>query len=264
MTLKILLLDTSFSAKPIYDFLVSSGSEVFVLGGNANDSLAKSVDNYINLDYSNVTELKSSIQKLEIDYLVPGGNDFSYKICSILNEEKNYFNIDTKEVNEIINSKDKFREFALNNNLSVPQIVSDNEIKNNLPIIIKPTDAYSGHGITVICDYDLGEINQAIKNAIKFSKSGKYLIEKFIEGQLFSHSAFISNGEILQDFIVEEHCVINKYVVDTSRVVFDFNQKILEEIRKEILMLSEALNLPNGLIHTQFISNGENFSTGNS
>ena len=54
MKIKVMLLDTNFSAKPIYDYLVQTGTEVYVVGGNPNDVLAKSVNNYINLDYSNI------------------------------------------------------------------------------------------------------------------------------------------------------------------------------------------------------------------
>jgi hypothetical protein len=119
---KILLLDTSFSAKPIYDYLVSTGAEVYVLGGNPNDALAKFVDNYINLNYVNVDEVKSQIKKLGIDFLVPGGNDFSYKVCSEINQEFDFYNIDPVEVNQTINDKEKFGKFAYKIELHVPRL----------------------------------------------------------------------------------------------------------------------------------------------
>ena len=68
MSKRILLLDTNFSAKPIYDFLVSTGSEVYVVGGNPNDSLAKSVKNYINLNYSDINAVVSLIKEQKIDF----------------------------------------------------------------------------------------------------------------------------------------------------------------------------------------------------
>ena len=259
MKKKILLLDTNFSAKPIYDYLVKTGAEVYVVGGDPHDALAKSVKNYINLDYSNISEVKSLIKSLKIDFLVPGGNDFSYKVCSEINEDFSFYNIDSIEVNEIINNKEKFRRFSTEINLHVPRIIEPDKIHDFLPVIIKPVDAYSGHGMTVIYEDGSNKIENAIKLAKKFSKSQRYLIEEYVQGQLYSHSAFVVDGKIMIDFIVEEHCTVNPYVVDTSRVVFDFDKKILSQIREDITILAKNLDLPDGLIHTQFISNGNSF-----
>lgn len=259
MKKKILLLDTNFSAKPIYDYLVKTGAGVYVVGGRPHDALAKSVENYINLDYSNIIEVKSLIKSLRIDFLVPGGNDLSYKVCSEINSYSPFYNIDPVEVNEIINNKEKFRNFSTGLGLHVPHIVELEKVKDFLPIIIKPADAYSGHGMTVIYENDRNKIENAVNLAKKYSKSQRYLMEKFVQGQLYSHSAFVVNGEIMIDFIVEEHCVVNPYVVDTSRVVFDFDKKILSQIRADITLLAKKMDLADGLVHTQFICNGSSF-----
>jgi hypothetical protein len=98
MSKNVLLVDTSFSAKPIYDYLMRTGYEVFVVGAKPDDALAKSVPNYINLDYSDTNELSKLIENLKIDFLVPGGNDLSYKVCSQINAERPFYNIDSIEV----------------------------------------------------------------------------------------------------------------------------------------------------------------------
>jgi len=257
--MKILLLDTSFSAKPIYDALVNMGGEVFVLGGNPKDFLAKTVTNYINVDYSKIDQVRTEIQQYGINYIVPGGNDLSYKVCSELNTDSQYANIDTVENYEIINDKSKFRNFATRHKLQVPAIIERDDISNHLPVIFKPVDAYSGHGMTVLDSCGKNEVQAAMEIASQSSKSGKYIIEEFVSGQLYSHSAFISNGEIDIDFIVKEYCFVNSYAVDTSHVVYDFDQTLLERIRQDITKMVKALNLVDGLMHTQFIQRGDTF-----
>ena len=252
-------MDTNFSAKPIYDYLIKTGAEVFVVGGNPEDALAKSAKNYINLDYSKISELKALIKDLAVDYLVPGGNDFSYKICSEINTDFNFCNIDSIEVEQIIDDKEKFRKFTSKINLHVPRIIESDQIKDFLPVIVKPVDAYSGRGMTIVYEVNNDKIAEAINLAKKFSKSQKYIIEEFVQGQLYSHSAFIVDGEIMIDFIVEEHCIVNPYVVDTSRVVFNFDKNILKQIRNDITLFAKRLNLADGLMHTQFICDGNTF-----
>ncbi len=259
MTKRILLLDTSFSAKPIYDYLVSTGNEVFVVGGNPRDALAKVSSKYIELDYANILELRSLIKDLNIDYLVPGGNDFSYKVCAEISSDIGFYNIDTIESNDIINNKERFREFAIREGLNVPKVIEPSFVSEAGAVIVKPVDAYSGHGITVINKPNKRLIGDAVKVAESFSKSRRCVIEEFVQGQLYSHSAFVVDGEIMIDFIVEEHCIVNQFVVDTSRVLYDFDIGVLSKIRDNILRMVKSLNLVDGLVHTQFIYNGSDF-----
>lgn len=259
MSRNILLVDTNFSALPIFKYLESKASKVFVIGGNPNDALAKSSVNYIQQDYSDVDTVKSIIKDYDIAYLVPGGNDFSYKICSEINKDNCYFNIDSPEINETLNNKEKFRKFALKHSLHVPAIFEPAEVTIETPVIVKPVDAYSGHGITVLQKPKNNSLYSAIEYAKEFSKGNNCVVEEFVDGQLYSHSAFIENGEIRIDFIVEEHCIVNKFVVDTSWVIHNFHAEILDSLRNDIRCLAKELELSDGLIHTQFISDGKDF-----
>jgi carbamoylphosphate synthase large subunit len=113
--------------------------------------------------------------------------------------------------------------------------------------------------MTVIFEKNEKELNKAIGKAKQYSKTQNYLIEEYVQGQLYSHSAFVIGGEIMIDFFVEEHCVVNKYVVDTSRVLYDFNESIKKQIRDDITLLANSLGLVDGLIHTQFVCDGKSF-----
>ena len=100
---------------------------------------------------------------------------------------------------------------------------------------------------------DIEVVASAIKSAQIASKSNGFLVEEFVEGQLYSHSAFIINKEIYKDFIVEEHCIANPFAVDTSWVDINFCPQNLNEIRNQVNTIARKLNLIDGLLHTQFI-----------
>jgi biotin carboxylase len=256
---KILLVDTNFSSSPIYNYLVKNSNEVFVVGGNPNDFLARSAKNYINIDYSNIDKMRVLIESLNIKYIVPGCNDLSYEICSELNSDGKFPGLDICEVTETINNKEKFRAFAIKISLQVPRVISLNQVNDIWPLIVKPVDAYSGRGITIVYESERNTLDSAIKYAEEYSRTKTCIIEEYIEGQLYSHSAFISNGEIVVDFIVEENSTANPFVVDTSRVVYDFTPEILLQIREAISLMVKELNLVDGLIHTQFIKKAGSF-----
>lgn len=256
---KVLLLDTSFSSAPIYDYLVQSGNEVYVIGANTRDFLAKSVKNYINLNYSDVNQTIDIINKLGFDFIVPGCNDQSYQVCAEINTSGKFEGIDTRETTKIINNKGEFRNFAKENDLPVPQVFCLDQIIHAPTLIVKPVDAYSGRGITIVRNPKRKKLQSAINRAKEYSRSGVCIVEEYIEGQLYSHSAFISGGMIIKDFIVEEHGTANPFVVDTSRMLDNFSARILDEIRGCIILMAKKLNLVDGLVHTQFIKNDEKF-----
>ena len=238
---KILLVDTNFSSKPIYDYLIQSGNEVFVCGNNPTDFLSKSAKNYINLDYSNIDQAHSLVQSLGIDYIVPGCNDLSYKICAKLNKQGQFYGLDRPKVTEIINNKEQFRLFAAQIGLPVPRIIPQEELSNMGSIIVKPTDAYSGRGVTIVHQSSQDKLQSAIEYAQAFSRTKTCVIEEYIEGRLYSHSAFLSEGTIIQDFIVEEHGTANPFVVDTSRVIYDFPSDIMQIIRETIIYMANQI-----------------------
>lgn len=255
----VLLVDTNFSSGPIYDFLVKAGHNVTVVGGNPNDALAKSVSDYVNIDYSDIPRMKKLIAYRNIQYLVPGCNDFSYMVCAELNEHRGFFGIDSLENAQIINNKGKFRTFCCEHGLPTPRVLQQYEYGTRWPVIVKPTDSFSGRGVTIIRESNKKDFDAALICARNASKSGVYIVEDYVDGQLYSHSAFVDNGRIVFDWVVEEHGTANQFAVDTSRVVYDFSESILENIRENIELLASALNLQNGLLHTQFISNGSKY-----
>jgi len=255
---KVLLLDTNVSSFPIYNVLVEKGYDVYVIGLNPNDCLAKHTKNYINANYSDIPTLDSIIEKHKFDIIVPGCNDVSY-----LSATKAYIKksgLDTTETTEIINNKSKFRDFSKKINLNVPKVFSQYEAYySKSPLIVKPVDAYSGRGTSVISDINPENINVAIDNALKFSQSKNCIIEEYVVGQLYSHTSFISDTSIFKDFIVIENGSTNEFTVDTSHVVYNFPNKDYEELRHQTEKMARILNLVDGLIHTQFIKTKDSF-----
>ena len=104
---KVLLVDTNVSSAPIYKYLDGAGYKVYVVGADDKDFLAKCAPNYINLDYSNPALLVELIDALEIDYLIPGCNDVSYRSCSLANKDNQFPGIDSIVNVDILNNKKK-------------------------------------------------------------------------------------------------------------------------------------------------------------
>lgn len=255
---KILLVDTNFSSGPIYAELITMGHEVHVVGSNPQDCLAKVAPNYWELDYSDTDALGVLVDKHKFDYVVPGCTDRSYESCVAINDGR-FPGIDNAAVNKAINNKGAFRRLAEQLCLPVPKTQDFDLRMLRWPLIVKPVDSFSGKGMTIIENEDSHKLQAAIKTACDASPSRDYLIEDFVDGQLHSHTAFLQNGRVLQDFIVQEDHTANPFVVDTSRVVPNAPAELFAELRKCAGTLARELHLVDGLLHTQFISNRSGF-----
>jgi hypothetical protein len=254
---KVLLVDTNFSSGPIYAALVAMGHEVHVVGGSPQDCLAKVSPHYWPLNYADTDALGRLVDEQGFDYLVPGCTDRSYESCVAINRGR-FPCIDTPEANKAINHKSEFRRVAKRLGLPIPEVQDIERSSLRLPAIIKPVDAFSGKGITVIRENDPEKITAAIEMARAVSPSGEFLVEDFVEGQLHSHSAFIQDGRVIHDFLVREDGTANAFVVDTSRVLQHAPDELFIPLRECVEKLAKELQLPDGLVHTQFISNGSN------
>ncbi len=250
---RVALFDTNLSAAPIHAYLVEAGHEIFVIGANPDDYLARSVCNYIQLDYSDEAAALALVDQLDVKFIVPGCNDQSYLTCAAIAGARGFPSIDSVQVTDTLNNKQAFRQFAEAQAIPIPRVWNVDDLPKDRPLIVKPVDAYSGRGITVLQSISDHEVAQAIGRAQEFSKSGQYLIEDFVSGQLYSHTAFIADGQIQMDHIVEEHGSANPFTVDTSCLRYDLAIPVLNSIRQDITSMAGALKLVDGLVHTQFI-----------
>lgn len=261
---RVLLVGTSFSAVPLLQYLKNLGYRVAVCGGYENDPCHMYADESFHVNYSKKEELLRLCIEEEFDYIIPSCNDYSYNSASYVATKLNKFSgFDNIKTTNILHAKNSFRRFTIENCLSAPKAIQYannlhlNSLNLQYPLLIKPDDSFSGKGITKI--ENGSNLNEAIKFAKNNSKNGQVIIEEFVEGNLYSHSAFIQDGEILIDFFVDEFCIVYPYQVDSSCLSQNLADDLKYKVRKDIQKLIKVLNLSNGLLHTQFISDGDRF-----
>lgn len=261
---KVLLVDTNFSSRPIFDAITQMGHEVHVVGGNPADCLAKACQHYWPINYADTAALEKLVASEQFDYLVPGCTDRSYTSCTIVSQGR-FPGIAPVEVDEALNHKDRFRALGLRLGLPVPRLQWQDTAEATSapavsalrwPLVVKPVDAFSGKGVTILLEADPVALAQAVASARATSARGQCLVEDYVRGQLHSHSAFLQDGRVIQDVFVEEHGTANPFVVDTSRVLPTVPAELRTQLRQAIETLAQALALGDGLVHTQFILDG--------
>ncbi len=257
---KALLIGTSFSAAPIYFALKKRGLHVTVCGGVRTDPCHQYADSSIYIDYSNPQDLYEVIKNKDFDYIVPSCNDYSYLSASQVANKMGFPGYDSEETTAVLHTKKLFREKTAAFKLKAPKtFLNSNNIKRDLkfPCLVKPVDSFSGRGVIKIKEYD--ELHDAVQMAKESSRTGEIVIEEYVSGSLHSHSAFISNKKITIDFFVDEYCTNYPYQVNCSNYPSLIKDSIRLSVRLEMEKLAKELDIADGLLHTQFISNGDDF-----
>lgn len=89
---------------------------------------------------------------------------------------------DSPEVSDLLFLKDRFRKWASEKGYPIPKAASNVQEARTMPfpLLVKPVDAYSGKGISLIHQPD--ELDEAVNVARAASAGGHCVIETFCQG----------------------------------------------------------------------------------
>ncbi|WJY16667.1 ATP-grasp domain-containing protein [Pectobacteriaceae bacterium CE90] len=254
-----LILDAGFSSLPLLQASMSFGHSVGVCSGKLSDPGHLLAKKSFPINYANREEVLKLARKENIQAILPGVTDMSYLSGAWIAEQLGLPGFDSTDTTNLLLKKDKFRVYAQRKGFPVPNAVTSVEAANQLhyPILVKPTDAYSGRGVVQVNQKE--NVKEAYQTAIRESVSGEAVLEEFKEGSLHSHSAFIRDGRIACEFFVNEFCTIYPYQVNSSCLNIQMDETLKNRISDCLQALVSDLQLCDGLLHTQFIYNGKDF-----
>ena len=253
--IKIILLDTNFSADPISDKLIDLGYEVFRLGKSTNRNRKKDFENLIDLDYSDIKSVLNFCKSRNISKVIPGCTDLSFKVSNIIGrilESPEY--ISRGNIDHLLNKKSlaKFlAEYGLPHPITLQEFRYSPLNLNNIKYwIIKPEVGFSGKNIMKIGSQDVSLIKDL---KISIDSDGNSILQEFVEGNLYSFSGILADYKIVQSNIVYEECEENTWKVNLSFVDLNFPKKHLKELIDLTERIAVISGKSTGLIHIQFI-----------
>ena len=85
------------------------------------------------------------------------------------------------------------------------------------PLVIKPVDNMGSRGCRRVDSAE--ELNEAAKNAIGFSRSGRAILESYMEGPEFSVDAIVYHGEITICGLADRHIFFPPYFIEMGHTM---------------------------------------------
>lgn len=163
----------------------------------------------------------------------------------------------SSEVANICTNKFLQRKTFAANGVNVPffQLCSEDTDFTKLrdfPYIVKPVDSSASRGVQRV--NNSRELENAIEDALSYSRSGNVIVEGFITGKEFSVETYTQNGQTTIVTITEKLCIGEDkgYFVEDTHIeparISDEDWKLIEvEVKKAI----KAIGINNCPTHTE-------------
>jgi biotin carboxylase len=260
---KMLIGGGGYAEIPLIRAAKRQGYHVITTGNRPEDLGHRYADEYHMEDFSDCEAIAALGKKLGIEAIVPGCNDFSAISCAYTAEKMNLPGHDSFQTCQTLHHKDRYRSFAERNQVRTPSAEmftnADDAIScsygRTLPLMVKPVDLTGGKGIHKITQKR--EIEDCVHNALNSSRAKRIVIEEFVDGSHHGFSSFIRDGKLAFYFIDNEYYFVNQYLVSGASTPSLITEQAELDICQQMEKIARELNLKDGLMHAQFILQGE-------
>ncbi len=219
------------------------------------DNIAhKYSDEYVNVSIIDKEAVLKVAQEKQIDGIMSFGVDPGVVAASYVQNKMGLPSFGPFESVEILQNKDKFRDFLSRNGFNVPLAKGFDSVEAAMeeiywypwPVIVKPTDAAGSKGVTRVDKAE--DLKPALEYAMEHSISGHIIVEEFIDKQGCSSDtdSFSEDGKLkfvsfcAQRFDAE---ATNPYTPAAYSWPSTFTKEQEEYLTSEIQRLITLLNL---------------------
>ena len=258
--MKSLLLNASHNDLGLIHGLKKLGCEIIVTGNTPGLIGEKFCDKYIQADYSDKDIILKIAQEERVDRICACCNDYGVYTAAYAAESLGMPGYDSYDTTCIINNKDKFKKLAKELNIITPWTESFSSKKEagrfvenikEYPLIIKPSDASAGNGITKAETVE--DALKAIDYATDKSRNGIIVVEKYITGSQHGFCTFLVNQKVRAICTNNEYSIQNPYRVEIDTFPADNWEQAAEILVPEIEKIAGHLHLADGIFHLQYI-----------
>ena len=169
-------------------------------------------DEYHNVSTTDKEAVLALARALKVDGVVAYASDPAAPTAAYVCEQLGLPTSPYKSV-EILSNKDLFRAFLQENGFNCPKAKGYVRFEDaradlpgfRLPVMVKPVDSSGSKGITKLSD--ASGLEEAVREALSYSRAKRFLIEEFIDkkGHQISGDAFSVDG------VLAFHCFGNEF-----------------------------------------------------
>jgi biotin carboxylase len=256
---KLLVVGCGISQLPTFERAKELGVTTIGIDGSI-DAMAKGKADYFEVaDIKDPQEVLSIAKDYKIDGIVVPGTDFPVTGSFVAQElDLPGINLETAK---ICSNKYLQRKFLKEKGFLVPSFLEFNSFIPNLirhklkdekingRCLIKPVDNMAARGVKAfdISKISNTELETLCANSMAFSRSGKFIIEEFVEGMEFSIDSLVYDGEVYIFAFADRHFSLYPYMIEVGHTMPSIVSKNTQfDVNKVFIEAVKALGINNG------------------
>ncbi|UTC56476.1 ATP-grasp domain-containing protein [Treponema sp. OMZ 906] len=133
------------------------------------------------------------------------------------------------------------------------------ELAGRFPLVVKPVDNMGARGCSLV--KNLSELRKAAATALQYSRSGRAIVEEYIEGSEFSIEGLIFGGRLYITALADRHIFFPPYFIEMGHTIpSECTQDIADEVISVFERGVHALGLTDGAVKGDIlVRNGKAF-----
>lgn len=133
------------------------------------------------------------------------------------------------------------------------------ELAGRFPLVVKPVDNMGARGCSLV--KNLSELRKAAATALQHSRSGRAIVEEYIEGSEFSIEGLIFGGRLYITALADRHIFFPPYFIEMGHTIpSECTQDIADEVISVFERGVHALGLTDGAVKGDIlVRNGKAF-----
>lgn len=241
----VLILGAGVMQEPAIRIAKDFGWTVVVADGNPHASAIALADRFINVDLKDREGLAAAAcgirAELGLDGVFTAGTDFSASVAYIAAE----LGLPGIPFETAVRASDKLAMRAAFEAAAVPSprfaaVRSVDDARSaaerlGFPLVVKPADNMGARGCRLVRTFD--ELAEALSDALTFSRSGRAIVEEYIEGPEFSIDAIVAPEGIRIRGIADRHIFFDPFFVELGHTM---PTSASEQVQREVLAVFEA------------------------
>lgn len=121
------------------------------------------------------------------------------------------------------------------------------ELAGRFPLVVKPVDNMGARGCSLV--KDISGLREAAAIAVRYSRSGRIIVEEYIEGSEFSIEGLIFGGRLYVTALADRHIFFPPYFIEMGHTIpSDCSQELADEVISVFERGVHALGLTDGAV----------------
>nr|WP_321225709.1 carbamoyl-phosphate-synthetase [uncultured Psychroserpens sp.] len=261
MMKKLIILGGNPETAILVKTAMSMGVYTIVVDPNPLSPAKKVANESYDIEVFNVDEVVELAKKLNVDGVLVGVADILVAPYQKICEKLNMHCYVTEDAVDAFCSKDGFKRYCIQHNIQdipgiyINDIASIDDSKNmKFPVMIKPVDNGGGVGMKICRDED--DYKNSVKTALKFSKKGVVLVERYMDCDDMAAYYTFKDGKAYLSAISDR--LTTKKQGDSSPVCIGaifpskYTDQFIKEVNPKLCEFFESLDVQNGVLNLQF------------